>query len=112
MMRLEEQKIVIIRDINNKDEILEELRFLYTDEDFSGNNGKEFTWEEALENGFVSSQDYVIDQLKKSDLKGVDLVKKFFEDWLDSDGYYTDWNLEVTDVNGTTVISVAIVIGD
>ena len=107
-----EQRIVIIRNTNNKDEILEELRFLYTDEDFNGNNGKEFTWEVALENGFVSSQDYVIDQLKKSDLEGVDLVKKFFVDWLDSDGYYTDWNLEVTDVNGATVISVAIVIGD
>ena len=110
-MRLE-QRIVIVNDTNNKEEILQELSFLYTDEDFNGNNGKEFTWEVALENGFVSSQDYVIDQLKKSDLEGVDLVRMFFADWLNSDGYYTDWNLEVTDVNGTTVISVAILIGD
>lgn len=92
-------EIIKINDINNKDEILETLSFVETDEDFNGNNGEEFTWEEALENGFESSQEYVIDKLRKSDLTGEELVREFFEEWLGNDGYYDDYDIETEMIN-------------
>ena len=104
------QEILIINDINNRKEILEELRFFYTDEDFCGNNGKEFTREEALESGFVSTQDYVIDVLKNSGLTGKELVGAFFKQWLDKDGYYEDWEIETYEEdNGRVIFAIGIV---
>ena len=100
-------EIVLIDNINDQDKVLDTLRTLGTDEDFSGNNGEEYVWEIALENGFDSNQDYVIDELKSSNVVGSDLVKEFFRRWLDSDGYYREWEYkDYKNDNGLYVASV------
>jgi hypothetical protein len=105
-------EIFTINNVNDKKEILDTLSGLYTDEDFSGNNGEEFTWNIALENGFNSSQEYVIDVLKNSGLEGEALIEAFFHQWLDKDDYYGEWTLETAEVGDTLVVSYAIVEND
>lgn len=104
--------ILIVDDINNKENILFQLQNLYTDEDFNGNNGEEYTWEQAIAEGFQSNQDYVINKLKNSDKTGIDLIESFFSEWLDSDYYYTKWELNHIEHNDTVFISVVIIEGD
>lgn len=102
-----------IKDFStNKENILNALSNLYTDEDFVGNNGKEFTNENALKNGFKSTQDYVIDKLKKSDKNGYDLIDLFLEKWLGDDNYYGDYDYEPTTVGKTTIIAIAYMTND
>ena len=107
-------EIITIKDINNREEVLNALGEFYTDEDFCGNNGEEFTWEEALENGFDNTQEYVIDKLEKNeDLKGEELILQFFREWLDNDCYYSDWKFKShINKDGSYTCSVAIVEGD
>lgn len=100
-------EIIKINNINDKEEILNTLSFIGTDEDFNGNNGKEYTREEAIEKGFESTQEYVIDKLEKSNLTGKSLVIEFFKEWLDNDGYYDMWDIESnTDKNNSCIFSV------
>lgn len=100
-------EIITVKDINDKEEILETLSNVETDEDFNGNNGEEFTREIALENGFDTSQDYVVDKLRKSNLTGEDLIIAFFKEWLDGDCYYDQWDFESDEKeNGAYTCSV------
>lgn len=87
----------------DKDEILNELSLLDTDDDFNGNNGKEYTWDEALKNGFDSSQEYVIDHLEKSPLQGIELIKEFFYQWLDPDNYILEYDFRYFEVENKLV---------
>ena len=107
-------EIITIKDINNREEVLNALGEFYTDEDFCGNNGEEFTWEEATDKGFESTQEYVIDQLEKDEnLKGEELILQFFREWLDNDGYYSDWKFKSQmKKDGSYTCSVAMVQGD
>ena len=107
-------EIIKIKDLNNREEVLNALGRFYTDEDFNGNNGENFTWEEAIDNGFESTQEYVIDKLEKNEnLKGEGLILAFLGEWLDNDGYYSDWKFEsANNEDGSYVCSVAIVCGD
>lgn len=107
-------EIIKIKDLNNREEVLNTLGEFYTDEDFGGENGEDFTWEEAIDNGFESTQEYVIDQLEKNEnLKGEELVLSFLREWLDNDGYYSDWKFKSTkNEDGSYVCSVTIVSGD
>lgn len=102
-----------IKDFStNRENILNALSNLYTDEDFVGNNGKEFTNENALKNGFESTQDYVIDELEKSDKDGYDLIDLFLQKWLGDDNYYGDYDYESTTICKTTIIAIAYIMND
>ena len=105
-------EIFTINNINDREEILSTLANLYTDEDFSGNNGAEYLWEKASESGFESNQEYVIDILKNSGLEGAELIESFFHQWLDNDYYYDEWTMETAEVGDTLVVSYAIVEND
>ena len=105
-------EIVVINDINNKEEILDTLSSIGTDEDFCGNNGEEFTWEEALENGFESSQEYVVDDLKNSGLTGEKLLTAFFEQWLGNDNYYKEYDTQTYMVDDKKCVCSVFAIGE
>ena len=92
--------IIAIRNLSDKEEILNALSCTSTDEDFNGNNGEEFTRKEALEEGFESSQDYVLSKLRKSNLIGEDLIIAFFKEWLDNDNYYSEWDFTASALKG------------
>ena len=94
-------------DLTNKENIISVLSNLYTDEDFTGNNGEGFTKEIAIQNGFESTQDYVIDKLEKSDKNGFELIESFLDEWLGSDNYYSSYDYTTTTINGITVIAIA-----
>lgn len=103
---------VIIEDLSNRDYILSALESFF-DEDFCGNNGEEFTREVALEQGFKSTQDYVLDVLKNSGLCGEELITAYFEQWIGKDGYYLGYSYELTQITQKTyVLSVVIVEDD
>lgn len=102
----------IIEDITDKKCVLSALEDFY-DEDFCGNNGEEFTREVALEQGFKSTQDYVLDVLKNSGLCGEELITAYFEQWIGKDGYYLGYSYELTQITQKTyVLSVVIVEDD
>lgn len=102
-----ELKTVVIEDMLNNELILSALSE-FSDEDFNGNNGEEYTWEKALEQGFKSSQDYVIDVLRNSGLTQEELIRAYFNEWLGHDYYYTDYRVEITPV-GTNKAVVSLV---
>ena len=104
--------IIVIDNINDRAEILSTLRSMYTDEDFNGNNGEEYTWESAIDEGFSSSQDYLVSELSKADFNGIRLVEEFIHEWLDTDGYYGDVSIVSKELNGGAVISYAVTEGD
>lgn len=100
---------VVIDNIDDKEEVLEALSNFY-DEDFCGNNNlseqDNFNWTITSELGFSSNQEYVLDKLRKSDLSGEDLISEYLSQWLDSDYYYTEWQYNVVEVNGSYVVTV------
>ena len=103
---------VVIEDLFNRDYVLSALESFF-DEDFCGNNGEEFTREVALEQGFKSTQDYVLDVLKNSGLCGEELITAYFEQWIGQDGYYLGYSYELTQITQKTyVLSVVIVEDD
>ena len=93
---------IIIHDITNKEDILNSLQ-AFTDEDWSGNNGEDYTWDEAIENEFDSSQAYVLDLLKKSDLTGNELIETYIDYWL---GRCDEASTKIIDCYGYTVVVV------
>lgn len=109
MLELSLRTLKIKDFYTNKENILNALNSLETDEDFNGNNGKEFTRDIAIKNGYDNTQDYVIDKLRKSDKNGYDLIDAFLSEWVGSDCYYSAYEYIPTTVGDTTVISIAFV---
>ena len=80
--------------------------------DFNGENGEDYTWEEALEKGFVSNLEYVIDKVKSIE-NDEECVNTFFNEWMENDSYYAEYKVHcLTDFqNRVTAISFATVCG-
>jgi len=95
----------ILGNINDKENLLLELADI-GDDDFIGNNGEDYTWDDALDAGFDSTQEYVLSLLEKSDLRGEALVSKYLSYWLENDSYYTGYEHEFTYVGDVCVLSL------
>jgi len=82
------------------------------DMDFNGDNGEDYTWEEALENGFESNLEYVLNIIEDIE-NDEECVKAFFEEWMENDGYYTEYEVNcLTDTKGrVTAIGFAAICG-
>lgn len=73
------------------------------DNDFNGNNGKVYLWEEAEEKGFENNLDYVRNSLKELfAYKSVvdaetlqEICDKFFDMWLGNDDYYGEYDYKI-----------------
>lgn len=73
------------------------------DMDFNGENGEDYTWDEALENGFESNLEYLINEVKDIE-DDEECVKTFFKEWLDNDGYYAEYEVNcLTDTKGRVI---------
>lgn len=80
--------------LQNRDELLDELSY-FCDEDFNGNNGKEYNWELTNAGGYRCNQAYVIDTIKKADLiNEFAVIDKYFEMWLGFDSYYEEYRVQ------------------
>lgn len=102
-------RTLIIEDINDRDEILDKLSRMYTDNDFNGENGTEYISEKAKEAGYESEQDFVINRLKKSDLKKYDLINAFCLDWFTSSSSYLDYDFHIVEHAGATIVTIVFV---
>lgn len=93
---------VVIKDITDKDEVLKVLADNFSNEDFNGNNGEEFTRnDEAIEQG-ISDQEYTISLLENSGLTGKKLIEGYLIKLYGEDGFYTDYDYTLTKVSGNT----------
>ena len=88
----------------DRKDLLETLRNIADfDMDFNGENGEDYTWEEALENGFESNLEYVINIVEDIE-NDEECVRAFFEEWMENDGYYTEYEVDcLTDAKGRVI---------
>lgn len=91
-----------IDDITDNTNLLNVLSW-FGDEDFNGNNGKDYLWEEAEKLGYESNQEYVLCHfVDKDDLTPEEKIKTYFENWLGNDGYYIDYSYDLHHVKDNT----------
>lgn len=74
------------------------------DNDFNGENGLEYLWEEA--EGFESNAEYCMSVAKKEE-NIRDMIEKFISMWMGRDYYYEDYDLGVLVQNHMVFISLA-----
>lgn len=82
----------------------------FEDEDFNGNNGKEYLWENAK--GFKSNKEYVIDLLyrhyKNSDIKDINILHslctQYFYYLFSDYNYYIDYKFKVDNEQDNEVV--------
>lgn len=68
------------------------------DDDFNGDNGEDYLWDEAKWKGYSNNADYCINEVMEQFEKDNDLVKSiknFFKLWLCSDDYYDSYKISV-----------------
>ena len=74
--------------------------------DFNGENGEDYTWDDALENGFESNLEYLINEVKDIE-DDEECVNAFIKEWINSDMYYDEYDVNcLTDTKGR-VIAIA-----
>lgn len=80
-------------EVDNRESLLDALRSLSDfDCDFNGENGNDYLWEDAK--NYDSNMDYLINEIKDIE-DDEECVNTFFEEWLDNDKYYDEWNVSV-----------------
>ena len=86
------------------------------DEDFNGNNGEEYLWEEAEEQGYECNADFLINKVLKdvSDDEDLDygkvrnLIDTFLFEWTGHDDYYGGVDFDFYDKNNVLFVAVAV----
>ena len=88
----------------DREDLLETLRCISKfDMDFSGENGTDYTWEKALENGFESDLEYLINEVKDIE-DDRECVSTFIKEWIDNDSYYAECEVNcLTDEKGRVI---------
>lgn len=90
----------------------------FDDEDFNGNNGEEYLWEEAQ--GYECNKDYVLDQLRAKYTEDIihedvykiyELCEEYFASYM-SCSYYQDYKIDVDVEDGDVIIVCAWLSGD
>ena len=106
-------KTKIIDTAKDEKILLEELKGLF-DDDFNGNNGEEYTSEEAISKGYNSNLSCCFDLLKKEVSDALPLVEKYFHviqkliDMNYSDSYYKGYAYTVEKLDENRIhVSIA-----
>lgn len=100
-------KTVVVGKENLKEKLFELLNCV--DADFTGENGEEYLWSWAKEEGFESNLDY---ELKNAKEKHGDNLEEIIKYVISSaqvtwDGYYSDWMEEIIRINEDFIVSIA-----
>lgn len=75
------------------------------DEDFNGNNGEEFTSQEAIDNGFESDLEYhtyEAEELYPNDIEK--MINHVLEEFLEINENYYDIEMDICDNGSETII--------
>lgn len=74
------------------------------DNDFSGENGDEYNWEDTIDGGFENNADYVYNYIKVDIEQGyynkysvnsvryAQIVEDYLNEWMSRDSYYVNYN--------------------
>lgn len=94
---------------NTKEDVIEYLKGIAEyDLDFCGENGEDYLWDKAREQGFESNSDYCINEVMEQYGKDrVKAIEEYFELWLGSDGYYDEYHYSVNKYRNKLFISFA-----
>ena len=79
-------------------------------DDFNGNNGEDYLWEIAKDDGFKTNIDYCINKVMKQYEIDNDIVKAiedFFDIWFKSDGFYDEYDYYVYEYKDKLFVSFA-----
>lgn len=105
--------MILITKVMNESNLKEKLFEIFStvDCDFTGENGEEYLWDEAKEQGFKSNLDY---SLEKSKIKYGEDVENIIKDVISSaqrtwDGYYIEWDKNVIRCGKEYVVSMAVI---
>lgn len=90
-----------IDDITNNTNLLNVLSW-FEDEDFNGNNGKDYLWDEAEELGYESNQEYVLYEYVAKESEVFNKIKVYFDMWLEHDSCYVDYQWDLHQVKDNT----------
>lgn len=92
---------------NTKDGVAESLaNLIHIDDDFNGNNGAEYLWEEAELGGFESNAEYCLWMAGKEETPK-EMIEKFISLWMGRDYYYQDYNLGILVEDDKLFLSLA-----
>ena len=99
---------------NTKEDVIEYFNDIVDeyDDDFNGNNGEDFLWRKAKDNGFKTNIDYCINKvITQYEVDGniVKAIENFFDLWFGSDGYYEEYDYCVYEYKNKLFISFAFV---
>ena len=90
---------------NTKDGVTGSLsNLILIDNDFNGNNGAEYLWEEA--EGFECNAAYCLSVAEKEKTPR-EMIEKFISLWMGRDYYYQDYNLGILVEDDKLFLSLA-----
>lgn len=100
-------KTVVVKNENVKESLFE--LFSSVDADFNGENGEDYLWDCAKENGFESNLEY---ELKNAKEKYGDNLEEVIKEVISSaevtwGGYYSDWETNILKINEGFIVSIA-----
>ena len=76
------------------------------DNDFNGENGLEYLWEEA--EGFESNAEYCLAVVTNiEDITPKEMIEKFISLWMDKDSYYDEYDLGIVEEDDKLFVSLA-----
>lgn len=76
------------------------------DNDFNGENGEEYLWEEAI--GFESNAEYCWAEAEK-ELTPREVIEYFVDLWMGADSYYKDYSVEILQHEEILFVSLAFI---
>ena len=97
---------------NTKENVIEYFNNIVDeyDDDFNGNNGKDYLWDIAKDKGYKSNLDYSINKVMKQYEIDNDIVKAiedFFKLWFKSDGFFDEYDYCVYEYKDKLFVSFA-----
>lgn len=100
-------KVVIINDKNIEKELFN--LFSSMDADFNGENGEDYLWDNAKDNGFNSNLDYSLFKAREEFGDDLEKVIKYVISsaqctW---DGYYSSWSESITKKDNEFIVALA-----
>ena len=97
---------------NTKENVIEYFNNIVNeyDDDFNGNNGEDYLWDIAKDDGFKTNIDYCINKVMKQYEIDNDIVKAiedFFKLWFESDSFFDEYDYCVYEYKDKLFISFA-----
>lgn len=80
------------------------------DQDFVGENGEEYLWDKAKEEGFDSNLEYSISKAKEKHCDIKEVISSVISDAMNGwDNYYESSEYSVVEIYGDYVVTIAVV---